>query len=59
MINSKVYGTIISLNCILKTDCLISGEVLISILGQLIEYYTDKIFTEKFGCPNTNFGPLH
>ena len=35
------------------------SKVLISILGQLIEYYLEKIFMEKFGCPNTNFGPLH
>ena len=26
-------------------------------LGQLIEYYIEKIFMEKFGCPKANFGP--
>ena len=35
------------------------SKVLILILGQLIEYYIEKILMEKFGCPNTNFGPLH
>ena len=35
------------------------SKVLILILGQLMEYYIQKIFIEKFRCPNTNFGPLH
>ena len=26
-------------------------------LGQLIDYYVEKIFTEKFGCTKANFGP--
>ena len=29
------------------------------ILGQLTEYYIEKISMEKFGRPNTNFGALH
>ena len=28
-------------------------------LGQLIEYYIEKISMEKFGCPKVNFGLLH
>ena len=26
-------------------------------LGQVIEYYKEKIFMETFGCPKANFGP--
>ena len=35
------------------------SKVLILILGQLIEYYIEKMFMEKFSCPKANFGPLH
>ena len=28
-------------------------------LGQLIEYYIEKIFKENSGCPKANFGLLH
>ena len=28
-------------------------------LGQLIEYYIQNIFVEKFGCPKANFYLLH
>ena len=50
-----------SLNWILKTDSLISdqGKVLILIPGEMIEYYIEKMFVERFGYPNTNFGLLH
>ena len=30
---------------------------MILILGQLIEYYIEKIFMEKFGCSMANFRP--
>ena len=50
-----------SLNWILKTDSLISdqGKVLILIPGEMIEYYIEKMFVERFDYPNTNFGLLH
>ena len=51
MINSKVYGIIISLNLILKTqDSLMPGEVKFWswLLSQLIECYLEKKILEKF-----------
>ena len=32
---------------------------MILMLGQLIEYYIEKIFIEKFSCSKANFGLLH
>ena len=29
------------------------------ILGQLIEFYKEKVFMEKFSCPKANPGPPH
>ena len=54
MINSKVHVPKLDFK---NTDCLISGKVLILILGQLIEFYIVKVFMEKFGCPKANLGP--
>ena len=59
MINTKVYGISMSLNLILKTWFFNIWwiKVLILMLGQQIEYYIEKIFMEKFGCPTVNFSP--
>ena len=32
---------------------------MVLILVQLIKYYIEKMFIEKFSCPKANFGPLH
>ena len=28
-------------------------------LGELMDYYVQKIFRKKFGCPKANFCPSH
>ena len=61
LINSKVYVIIMSLNWILKTQIfnVWRSKVLILVFGQLIEYFIEKIFMEKFDYPKSHFVPLH
>ena len=61
IINSIVYDIIMHLNWILKTRIFNVwwSKVLILMLGQLIEYYIQNIFVEKFGCPKANFYLLY